>query len=142
MREAAVPLRKKVIERHEVDPCKRASIVTAHLLTKSAFQTSAWPELRPKELAVFHTNVISIFRPIAVTAFGPPLKHKAGERWPLERVVSDEDVLRITQAIAPAAMLRLTRQTLLVRLCRKTTGHCNANVVRSQGGEAIMAASV
>ena len=31
MREAAVPLRKKVIERHEVDPCKRASIVTAHL---------------------------------------------------------------------------------------------------------------
>ena len=60
-----------------------------------------------------------MFRPIAVTAYGPPPKHKAGERWPLERVVSDEEVLQITQAIAPAAMLRLTRQILLARFCRK-----------------------
>ena len=139
MREAAVPLRKKVIERHEVDPCKRASIVTAHLLTKGAFQTSAWPELRPKELVVFHTSVISMLRPIAVTAYGPPPKHKAGERWPLERVVSDGSANHSGHCPCRHASLDLTN--IAGALVPKTTGHCNANAVRSQGGEAIMAAS-
>ena len=35
-------------------------------------------------------------------------------------MVNDDQVLAVTGAMAPAAMLRLTRQVLLIRLCRKT----------------------
>ena len=119
MREAMVPTRKQILERHEVEPEKRATIATATLLTKGAYQTSAWPALRPKELAVFHTGVIEIMRPIAVTATGPPPVYQKGEEYPKGRMVNDDQVLAVTKSMAPAAMLRLTRQVLLVRLCRK-----------------------
>ena len=89
--EAMVSLKKRALLNHDVDPEKRAAIATAYLLTKGAFQTSAWPTLKPKELAVFHRGIIGVMKPIALTANGPLPAWRKPEPWPKERQIIDDE---------------------------------------------------
>eukprot|EP00973_Karenia_brevis_P034917 4818672-Karenia_brevis.AAC.1 len=67
MHEEMVPMRRGILDRHQVAPANRAAIATRSLLASGIFQASAWPAMRSRELAVFHSGVMAIFRPIALT---------------------------------------------------------------------------
>ena len=94
------------------------TVLQLHILSKVLFQAGAWASLSPKALRRVHVAVMFAYRIVADAAYSGTAP-----------TLTDQEVLRLTKAVAPINLLRLARILLLIRVCAKAPAYNIATIM-------------
>jgi len=108
-------LRERVLSNMVVSVERRMTVLQLHILL---FQAGAWASLSPKALRRIHAAVMFAYRIVADAAYSGTAP-----------TLTDQEVLRLTKAVAPINLLRLARILLLIRVCAKAPAYTIATIM-------------
>ena len=111
-------LRKRVLSNTAVSVERRMTVLQLHILSKGLFQAGAWESLSPNALRRIHAAVMFAYRIVADAAYSGTAP-----------TLTDQEVLRLTKAVAPINLLRLARILLLMRVCAKNPAYTIATIM-------------